>query len=71
MNWSSLKENKCPMCISDLKHNPSSAQHECTNCDFRIGAVKFDKIVGDLFKPKRRCATGDSIEKNLSDLNNL
>ena len=36
-------------------------------CDFTISKEKFDKIVGDLYKPKSQRTETD----NLSELNNL
>lgn len=58
------------MCISDLEEGPMG--HKCTNCDFFIGKSKFNDLIEKMSKSKpRRCATGDEIEKNLSELNNL
>ena len=39
----------------------------CPACDFTISKEKFEKIVNDLYQPKKY----RSEEQNLSDLNNL
>lgn len=64
--WRRLKDMKCPKCNSDVKSGLLSDEITCTNCDFRISRVKFDKIVGDLYRPK---AERDAIEDNLAEWN--
>jgi len=46
MDWSNLKENKCPNCSKDISTTYSliTKMFEC-NCGFKITAEKFNKIV--------------------------
>lgn len=61
MDWSKLKDNKCPKCKEGvLEHNLRGCR--CA-CGFMMSAQKFNKIVEDLYKPRaRRCGTFDNIE---------
>lgn len=71
MNWKNLKQNKCPNCENVyLSRAPfsSTANYYCQNCTFKISPEKFNKIVGDMYRPKERQKTE---EENLSDLNNM
>ncbi len=69
MNWNNLKSNKCPGCSANLIKASSFPGQACSKCSFTISLVKFEKIVTDLYKPKRkRCLT---YEENLGELNNL
>lgn len=68
MNWSNLKNNKCPKCSSSLKDIGQYFACTKSGCIFSINKPKFEKIVNDLYKPKpKRC----NFEDNLSQLNNL
>lgn len=70
MDWSNLKENKCPKCRADLIiRGFFDGLYFCKNemCDFKISPTKFDQIVSKPSKVRVR----DTSEENLSELNNL
>ena len=66
MNWKNLKNNKCPECTS-LLLGRNGCEYACLNCGFVISNEKFEKIVNDLYKPKKFQSDDD----RLSELNNL
>lgn len=69
MNWSSLKNFKCPKCLGDLERGETL--HTCESCDFRIGTTRFDQIVNGMHNPKKNRFSDNEQEENQSDLNNL
>lgn len=66
MNWNHLKNYRCPKDNEPLKDIGS--YHACTKCIFSINKQRFDEIVSEQHKPKKRYVT---FEDNLSALNNL
>lgn len=71
MDWSKLKEGKCPKCGSKL--NPVGlleSEYTCAEpfCTFRISEARFNEIVGSMYKKK---APAYDPDRNLSELNNL
>jgi ribosomal protein L37AE/L43A len=70
MNWQNLKQNKCPVCSSNIKAESLLAEYYiCTRCTFKIHSKKYDEIMTDRFKPKT-VKPIKSFEKSLSDFNN-
>ena len=76
MNWKALKNNRCPNCGELLVSTLPTIREtgcatinlmECDTCDFRISKEKFEKIVNDLYKPKKNLVSKD----NMEELNNL
>lgn len=65
--WSRLKNLRCPKCNGDIHSGTLSDEMVCKECDFRINRAKFDKIVGDLYRPR---AQRDDVEENLEAWNN-
>ena len=65
--WNRLKNMRCPKCNGVVKNGILSDEVQCSECDFRISAEKFNKIVGDLYRPK---AQRDEVEDNLAEWNN-
>lgn len=72
MDWSKLKENKCPKCGSPLQADGLlTSFYACKNdlCSFNISSRRFDEIIKNMCSPKpRRCIT---FEANMGDLNNF
>jgi hypothetical protein len=70
MNWKALKDSKCPQCgklmvDAFIKTNPYYCE-----CGFKISQEKFEKIVGDMYKPKTKSTEYQSEDDRLSELNN-
>jgi DNA-directed RNA polymerase subunit RPC12/RpoP len=69
MDWSNLKEHRCPKCGSPLKSEGMlSDKYLCIHCDFQIGSTKYDKIVAT---SRDRAVKNYNPDDNLSALNNL
>lgn len=64
MKWSNLKNMECPKCKSTIVKR--GGFYECNRCDFVIGLVKFDELVGSMYR-KKNIAVADNAEA----LNNL
>ena len=47
MIWSNLKKNKCPQCEKELLFKQDIRILSCI-CGFKIGEVKFKKIISDI-----------------------
>lgn len=45
MNWSKLKQNKCPKCEKELSFRPGRDIFTCLECGFQIRKEKFEEIV--------------------------
>lgn len=45
MKWKNLNDYTCPKDGSVLFSDPIMSLHKCSECDFIISYVKFDKIV--------------------------
>lgn len=73
MNWSRLKNNCCPKCNALLNCSFLDALYHCTglDCDFSIAEDKFDKIINDMYAPRKRTVDDFDDEKRLSELNNM
>jgi len=68
MNWSNLKQMKCPKCGKALKGFIDIKCQDQMKCKFTITSKRFDEVVASLYAPGRKCVT---FEENLSELNNL
>jgi ssDNA-binding Zn-finger/Zn-ribbon topoisomerase 1 len=68
MDWSNLKQNRCPACGSELKAGILDPFYNCSNvgiCEYKISEKRFDEIIGGMYKVKEK------VEDNSEELNNL
>ena len=75
MEWSNLKEEKCPRCGVKLLESGLLDTHRIcsgSHCLFRISIEKFDKIINDVqTRTIRQYHPNYNPEPNLQELNNL
>jgi hypothetical protein len=75
MNWSALKDMKCPKCGSELVDEQrgfrcSFGRGTSAQCTFFISKAKFDQVITSLYKPRERSTETMSADERLSELNN-
>ena len=69
MKWNNLKDYKCPKDgepMKDIGH-----YHSCTKCIFSINKEKFDEIVNNIYKPKKRCGGTRLVSENEQALSEM
>lgn len=49
MNWSNLKQNRCPKCNADLADKLEGTMFKCS-CGFMISSRRFKEIISRSFK---------------------
>lgn len=70
MNWSLLKEMKCPSCSMPLNNKAETIGYKCA-CGFYITYEKFRTIVNSLYNPTKIIESVDTQERNRNWLNEL
>lgn len=66
MIWNRIKSMKCPDCNAVLIKGQDFMQ--CSGCSFKIRHAKFEEMVNDMYRTRRRERRE---EDNQADLNNL
>lgn len=66
MNWSNLREHKCPQCSTLLQMGAMDLYINC-QCGFSIALTRYEEIMTNMTMEKKHF----KLEDNQSELNNL
>lgn len=66
MNWSNLREHKCPQCSTPFQMGALDLYILC-HCGFTISLERYEEIMVDMTRGR----TKEQQRDNLSELNNL
>ncbi len=66
--WYNLADMKCPSCYGRIQQKILEPTIACMKCPFKISMPRFEEIIKEMRKPRRKVIDED---ENLAELNKL